>query len=435
MKKLILTIAIIICLLPFKAHGEELSPRQTAIQNALKYLQSQQQDNGSIKNKDNAWAILAITAAGYDPSTMIKTDKSLVDYYLNNLNIKTIGDQEKYLMVLSALNISNPILIDQESTKLINYLNDPAWNDPIYLNDDIFSIIALRSAGIAIDNETIINETKYILDNQSEDGGFGWGIGWGSSPDMTATTIEALKSLQSSDPIIEDAIVKAKTFLKNTQNPTDAGFGWTAGVSSDVSSTSWVIRGIYSLDNQSFTLNDTEKYWYVNDLSPIDYLINLQNDDGSFPYQIKNTEDTFGFTLDALFALSEKSFPLPKNDDLKSFIKTETIPTDPIIKTEIKPIIETIKETPAPIIYPVTIDETNIIPQKETSEFKILSPTIDKQPKKEEKLENKSKPKPQVKGTSTKNNKLTYLSIFLAAIILIIGQIFNLIKIRKTNNK
>ncbi|MGE5392183.1 MAG: DUF4430 domain-containing protein [Candidatus Saccharibacteria bacterium] len=215
---------------------------------------------------DYASPILALTAAGKDPRTYGSSD------YVE---------------------------------KLLSFRSGGQIGDPALINDDIFALLALSSAGLGPENSDIVSEKQFILSKTQADGGWGYAYGSGSDSNTTAAAILALYSsgVAKSDPVITGAV----GYLADSQNE-DGGFAYQMGSpwgsASDSSSTAWVIwvANALCLDEGTFSKQN----------GPVGFLESMQTEGGYFRYQSGTPEDSFSpvTTSYAAIALSGKYLPV-----------------------------------------------------------------------------------------------------------------------------
>ncbi len=211
--------------------------------------------------------ILAITAAGQDPRT--STDEDFV-------------------------------------AKMRSFTTDVQLGDPSLLNDDIWGILALRSAGVPASDSVIQNSKAFLLQNQNADGGWAWDVGGTSDTNDTAAAIMAL--LEAGMTENDSAVQQARQYLKEAQN-SDGGFPYDPqspfGTDSDGNSDAWVIMAIHKL-------GENPEAWTKSPENPIEHLLSLQDEDGGFWWVAPGTSEwnNKGATADAVIALSGKSFPV-----------------------------------------------------------------------------------------------------------------------------
>ena len=241
--------------------------------------------------------------------------------------LKTVGEssiEKNYLKIISgdeAINFCAPILAitalgenprtfaNQDLVaKLKSFYKDNQLGDKNILNDDIFGILALISAGESNNDEIIEASKNFIISHQNGDGGWGFSIISASDTNMTAMAIMALTEVGYN--VSSEPIVKATNYLKSTQKddggfPYDPNSSW--GNQSDAASTAWVVSALYKL-------NIDPQTWLKNNNSPLNYLDSLKTNEGYFKYQQGSSEDSFSpvTTSYAVIALSGKFYPINK---------------------------------------------------------------------------------------------------------------------------
>ncbi|MBU2540211.1 hypothetical protein KJ786_03560 [Patescibacteria group bacterium] len=288
MKKIILVVSLVaisVGLIGFTAFSEVQAENQSEIDKAINYLELQSSD---------PWITMGLIAGG-------KTDTDL--NYLKTLSGSSATDYEKIILAITAAGENPRTFGDIDFvSQLESFYQNNQIGSTNYLNDDFWGILALVSAGEDSSSQIIQDSKNFILTNQNPDGGFPFGIGWGSDVDDTAAAIMALleSGTSSSDPVI----IKAVDYLKSCQN-SDGGFPYDPvspwGTDSNASSDAWVISAIYKLGQ-----NPSD--WSKNGKNPIDNLKSLQISDGSF-------EKYWPFpssTAYAVIALSQKFYPVGK---------------------------------------------------------------------------------------------------------------------------
>ncbi len=197
-------------------------------------------------------------------------------------------DLEKRILAITAQG-QNPRTWSKQNfvSSLLSKFDGNQIGDSNLLNDDIFGLLALSSAGESGD---VINKIRaHILANQNSDGGWGFSRGGSSDSNTTAMTVAALRASGGNAP------GNAISYLKNTQNQ-DGGYGYTPSSESDGASTAWVIIGLRSA-GASVPQNS------------INYLESLQLQDGSFKWMNSSSGSSL-VTAYAVIALSGKSMPI-----------------------------------------------------------------------------------------------------------------------------
>ncbi|MCD6504158.1 PKD domain-containing protein [Candidatus Bathyarchaeota archaeon] len=282
------------------------SSKDVEIASALEYLRGLQQSDGSIGDfATSAWAVMAIAAAGEDPHSWSSGGASVIDYLKANshlLNLSKASDVERYILAMTAAKEDPRDIEGVDYVAVLEGLfNDGQIGESEWLFDDFWGILALISAGTAV-NSTIIQETKeYIKDHQNDDGGWGWAVGAESDVDNTAAALMAL--LAAGEPFDSTAVEKGLKYLKGNQQESGGFLSW--GVSNSASA-SWAICAINAAGQ-----DPTSEEWTKNGNTPVNYLLSLQNPDGSFNWS--STEPGMNLALTtayAIVALCGKTYPV-----------------------------------------------------------------------------------------------------------------------------
>ncbi len=231
-------------------------------------------------SQNEEWSIMAYASVGQ------KVGTSYLKQALSSSAVAT--DYEKRILAISAQG-ENPKTFGSENfvTKLESMFDGNQIGETFLLNDDIFGILALKSAGVS---GNIINKSReFILNNQNSDGGWGYGPTISSDSNTTAMAIAALSQTGG-------VPANAYTFVNSSKN-SDGGFGYTAGHSSDGASTAWVILGLRSA-GQTIPSNS------------LSFMESLQLSSGAFKWQPSDSTGSSLVTAYAVIALSGKSMPI-----------------------------------------------------------------------------------------------------------------------------
>lgn len=249
---------------------------------------------GTIKNSD--WAIMGQAALGITPSDLS---------FLKTIDGPTANDYATYILAITSLGL-DPRYFGSEN--LVESLRQKASSgqlgDPTLLNDDMFGLLALASAGITAGDSLMASEAAYIKSKQFADGSWDFAAASISgSVDMTAMGIMALRAagVASSD----QSLVKASSYLLASQN-NDGGWPMMPGSSSNTESTAWVLSTIY-------TLGEQPSFWSKNNLTAVDYLSERFQPDGHAAFDSSATAVTARTpvtTSYAAIALAGKYYPV-----------------------------------------------------------------------------------------------------------------------------
>ncbi|MDZ4232148.1 MAG: prenyltransferase/squalene oxidase repeat-containing protein [Candidatus Pacearchaeota archaeon] len=279
----IFSFLVLASVLVFSGQGIQAS----SVSDALSYLTTQ---------SSSPWIVMAQAAAGQIPDT-------------SSLSVSGSAalDLEAPMLAASAAGKDPRTFFPEDLVaKLKGFSDGTQIGDEATLNDDIFGLLALLSAGEPLLDPVIQQEKAYLLTQQAEDGGWAFAVGGTSDTNMTAMALSALieAGLFPSDPVIQSAV----SYLRSAQND-DGGFPYDPaspfGTDSDVSSTSWVISGL-------FKAGEDPASWTKGASNPLAYLLSRQTSGGWFDDGFGENSFTKLSTSYAVIALSEASYPVRK---------------------------------------------------------------------------------------------------------------------------
>ncbi|KAF5431708.1 Serine protease, subtilase family, partial [Candidatus Methanophagaceae archaeon] len=255
----------------------------TNLASAVEFLNESQYPTGSISGFSNSgWAALGLVAAGEDPSTGIwkPYNSSLINYLMNNPEDEVLysppGTNPPCLNSLEA--IARMVMMisatgeDPTNYGGVNYLvmlksyyDGEQFGYNATVADDAIAILALVACG-DVKDKRVNGSVDYILAHQNLDGGWS-DSGNKSSVDVTAYVIQALVAAGVDNE--SDTLKAALGYIRNNQND-DGGY-------TNVKTTSSVIRAIIAAGDDPLS-------YTKNDINPLEYLLSLQQEDGSFNY-------------------------------------------------------------------------------------------------------------------------------------------------------
>lgn len=270
------------------------------INSLVDYLKSNQDATGKITGfgGETSWTIMGLAAIGSDPSTIENSGNSLLDFLAANppADTATTG-WERDLLAITAAG-ENPFTFGGRNyvDKVQSFANNSQIGSTSTLNDDIFGILALISAGSSANQQIISDSLDFVIVNQNADGGWSWSVGGASDSNDSAVAIEALKAAENagfSNSGLTIAINDGVNYLLGLQQA-DGGWEYQSGFGTDGASTAWVIQAILGNDNE------------VGD--GLNFLVSLQDSSGGVQYQTGFGADTFTSGY-ALSAFGKKAFP------------------------------------------------------------------------------------------------------------------------------
>lgn len=249
-----------------------------------------------LEHANNPWSTMALAALG---------ENSIPQDYLKSVSGSTAIEYAAPILAITALKQDPRSFGDKDYVaELEKYHNGGQIGDPSAINDDIFGLLALVSAG---GQSSIIGDAKnFILAHQQANGGWGYAASGGADSNMTSAAVVAL--IAGGVPAADGRIQKAFDYLKTAQND-DGGFtyepGSQFGTASDSSSTAWALWAL-----RAAGANPAD--WSKSGNSPIQYLESNQTSSGYFKFQSDSAEDAFSSvtTAYAVIALAGKTLPL-----------------------------------------------------------------------------------------------------------------------------
>ncbi|WP_455368292.1 DUF4430 domain-containing protein [[Eubacterium] cellulosolvens] len=298
---LIMMISILTCIPYVSAYPYSNSEQE--VNQALEWLRTQQQTNGSIGGfATSSWAVMAITASGEDPNDWTNEGVSIVQYLKNNVGtLSSPNDYSRFIlsMVAAEEDPRNVNGIDLVAALESSY-DGTQFGDPSLLFDDFWAVMALTSAGVDKNDEKIQNPVAFIKANQNEgDGGWSWGVNEDSDGDDTAAAIMALISADESQSSTH--ITNGLEYMKSKQVSSGGFDSWGYGTNAE--SDSWAIQAIVAAGQ-----DPTDNNWTKEGKNPVDDLLSFQNQDRSF--NDSNSEPSSWATSYAIPALLGKPYPV-----------------------------------------------------------------------------------------------------------------------------
>lgn len=290
-----------------------------SVNDGITYLRSQQQTNGQISGFTgvSGWAAMTFAASGVNPATVSKGGSSLLEYLSANPSAtgSPATDWERAILAITASDVS-PYTFGGINyvQNLESFHNSSQIGVATQINDDIFGLLALVSAGSGASSNVKQNALNFILSQQEADGGFSWSTSGTSDVDTTSAALQALIAAQKAGMTatgLSNAITNGKNYLLSAQN-SDGGFPYEKGDVSNTSTTAWATMALSSLGVTGTEINNAKAY-----------IRGSQEENGSFKWQPSSTGETFT-TSYAVHALTGKYWPV------KTFSGSTPTPTQPV---------------------------------------------------------------------------------------------------------
>lgn len=276
-----------------------LAQSDSAQQRAIDWIKDQQQDDGSFPGfgpGDTADVVMALVAAGENPTKLIKAGKSPLDYLQSQAPtyIKSgAGAISKLILAATATGL------DPRSfgTDLAKDLGDVYNADTGQYGGDVtghcLALTAIKSMGATPPAKAF----SRLQELQLADGGwsFDGSEASGSDTNTAAVCIEALVANANKGPMFD----KAVAYLRSQQND-DKGFPYSQssayGNASDVNSTALAMRAYKALGEDTKAIQQALEGW--------------QNANGSFPFQASTPEDNALASYQAALSLFGATLPI-----------------------------------------------------------------------------------------------------------------------------
>ncbi len=256
------------------------TPTAFSVPNALAYLSSVQGTDGSFGGSTlyTDWAGIAIASAGGPRGNILS--------YLSAHNSisSLLTDNERRAMTLMSLG-QNPYSFGgiDYITAIVSKFDGTQFGDVGIVNDDIFALIPLRSAGYSSSDGIITTDIAFILSKQQGNGS------WEGSIDLTASAVQALSPFSGVSGV-STALSNAGNYIQNAQGNDG---GW-----SNVSSSSWAIQAMNALGAS----------WTKNGKSTADYFGSIQATDGAGSPTSESLQNRIWTTSYAIPAVLGKSW-------------------------------------------------------------------------------------------------------------------------------
>ena len=277
-----------------------------------------------LNSAQDQWVTQGLASAG-------QVDLDLA--YLDEFSGQNANEFAKTILAVVAAG-ENPYDFNSQNLVegLLGYHNNNQIGATNLLNDDIWGVIALASAGVSVDNQAVLDAKNYLLAAQNEDGGWGFSPEASSDTNDTASAVMALLDAGLSSESSE--IISALAYLQDAQNE-DGGFGFYEGSESDSGSDAWVIAALNKLD-----IDPTN--WESNGHNPVEHLESLYLENGSYKWVASEQDSSLLMTAYAAVALADSYYPVayyeaPQEEPGIFYLRIEG-PTETICEAQVEAI-------------------------------------------------------------------------------------------------
>ena len=252
----------------------DAAPRPEAVGRGVDYIRTTQQPDGGFGGfgaGQTMDAIYAIRAAGVDPNTVTNEDGLSPADYLEAVAAEqeTAPAAAKAALAAVALDLDPTDVTGTDFHAVItsSYDDETGQYDPTSFSQALV-ILGLQCTGGSVPADAI----AALEAMQLSDGG--WGFADTGDPDNTAIVLQAL--VEAGVSANKESVANGLAFLASVQ-AADGGWGFDPS-ESNANSTAYVIQALLAAGE------DPEgEAWTVDGVNPVDFLVGLQAEDGSFP--------------------------------------------------------------------------------------------------------------------------------------------------------
>lgn len=253
------------------------------------YLSQRQQADGGFAEVQGAsdptltaWVVVAIQAAGGDPSQLRKGGATAAAF-LSSRPARTANELALRVLALDALGEDV-----REPADRLAAMRRPDGRIGSLVNSTIWGVIALRAAARPAPAASV----RYLLRRQGPSSGWSWAPNGAPDSNDTAGAIQALRAAG----VTGRPIRRGLAYLRRLQNR-DGGFPLLPGRASDAQSTAWAIQAFLAAGVRP-------------PARAFRYLRSLRQHSGSYRYSRRDAITPVWVTAQVLPALARKPFPL-----------------------------------------------------------------------------------------------------------------------------
>jgi hypothetical protein len=264
------------------------------IVNALDFLRVQQSEDDGIGGFIvSSWAAMAIAASGERPEEW----GNLIEYLqetIHQLDEDKATDWERMTLAIVCCDRNPREFGGMDFVEQIeNFFDGEQIGNEANIYDDVFGTLALVASGGKQDSFLIQTVCMHIKEKQREDGGWG---------DVDSTSAAIMALISAGEPASSASIRQSLAFLKTAQ---DESGGFQSWGTVNAASTAWAVSALVAAHE-----DPTSQAWKQNEKTPVDFLIDLQEPDGSFKWTVEQRRNPEWMTSYVLSALLGKPYPV-----------------------------------------------------------------------------------------------------------------------------
>jgi prenyltransferase beta subunit len=293
---------------------------------AVRFLQGAQNLDGGFGGRVggasdpgfSAWAAYALAAAGINPQDQSQPDGVDVHTYLtqHTAQLQETTDFDRVALVAIASGTSpysfgsvRPI-----EAMLARRLPDGSFAQQPggtagWINATVWSIFPLSTIATPAMEAVVDEAAEWLIDQQREDGSWGWGPNGPAEGIDTDTTGAVIQALNAAGLHETEAERRAFEFLKTVQGP-DGGFQAQPNRETNSATTCWVIQGIWSAGRSPREWATAGEAPATESSDPLRFLRSLQRTDGSIGWTAANDMNSLWMTAQCGPALAGLPYPL-----------------------------------------------------------------------------------------------------------------------------
>jgi hypothetical protein len=249
-----------------------------------------------------AWAAMAVAATGYNPATVRRGGRSVLDSLRGQaFTLQGVGDAERTILAARACGASAYSFAGRHlvSEMMRARARDHSFAEQVNLT--AFAIFAMRAIGHTASFGPIRDAAGWIERQRNDDGGFAFSTRGGSSDvDDTAAALQALVDAGARN---RRALVPATSYLIAAQNP-DGGYPQRPEGQSNAQSTAWAVQGLIAAGRNPNSVRRR------GSRSPLGYLGSLVSSGGAMRYSRTSAQTPVWVTAQALIAQVGWIFPV-----------------------------------------------------------------------------------------------------------------------------